>query len=99
MASTPPANNEPPIAATATAADHSGQVIGSQDARQALKTGHMRWVLGISLVLAVVAMSGVWIWHPRNASMLLGAGVPRPSASSARTVDSQPRATPNPTLQ
>ncbi|WP_435416963.1 hypothetical protein WAB17_08675 [Parerythrobacter aurantius] len=35
--------------------------IEDEEATGAVKTGHMRWVLGISLLLAIVAMSIVWI--------------------------------------
>jgi hypothetical protein len=35
--------------------------IEDDDATGAVKTGHMRWVLAISLLFAVIAMSAVWI--------------------------------------
>lgn len=35
--------------------------IEDDDAMGAVKTGYMRWVLGISLAAAVVAMTLVWI--------------------------------------
>jgi len=35
--------------------------IDDTEASAGTKTGHMRWVLGIGLVLAVAAMSAVWI--------------------------------------
>lgn len=35
--------------------------IDDGEATGAVKTGAMRWVLGISLVLAIIAMSAVWI--------------------------------------
>lgn len=35
--------------------------IEKTDARAGRKTGHMRWVLGIGLTLAIIAMSVVWI--------------------------------------
>jgi hypothetical protein len=73
-----------------------GQIIGSQDARQGLKTGHMRWVLGISVTLAVVVLSGIWFFYPRPISMSLGSSA-APVASN--TASLKPTATPNPTLQ
>ena len=42
--------------------DPDGEIhIEDDDAMAAVKTGGMRWVLGISLLLAVIAMSAVWI--------------------------------------
>lgn len=42
--------------------DKDGQIhIEDDDATAAVKTGAMRWVLGISLLLAIIAMSAVWI--------------------------------------
>ncbi len=35
--------------------------IETEDASAGEKTGHMRWVLGIGLFLAILAMSLVWI--------------------------------------
>lgn len=42
--------------------DKDGEIhIEDDDAMAAVKTGAMRWVLGISLLLAIIAMSAVWI--------------------------------------
>lgn len=42
--------------------DKDGRIhIEDDDARGAHTTGHMRWVLGIGLVVAVIAMSLIWI--------------------------------------
>ena len=38
-----------------------GETIEVTDARGGQKTGHMRWVLGVSIVLAVLAMIGAWL--------------------------------------
>lgn len=35
--------------------------IGETEASGGHKTGHMRWVLGIGLLLAIIAMSIAWI--------------------------------------
>ncbi len=35
--------------------------IEDDDARAAHTTGHMRYVLGIGLLVAIIAMSAVWI--------------------------------------
>lgn len=42
--------------------DSDGRIhIEDDDAMAAVKTGGMRWVLAISLLLAIVVMSLVWI--------------------------------------
>ena len=38
-----------------------GETIQATDARGGQKAGHMRWVLGVSTVLAVLAMIGAWL--------------------------------------
>lgn len=38
-----------------------GETIQATDARGAQKTGHMRWVLGVSTVLAALAVIGAWL--------------------------------------
>ena len=38
-----------------------GEIIQVTDARGGQKTGNMRWVLGVSTVLAVLAMMGAWL--------------------------------------
>ena len=35
--------------------------VNDTEASGGTKTGHMRWVLGVGLVIAIVAMSLVWI--------------------------------------
>ena len=47
-----------------------GEQIGSQDARQGMKTGYMRRVLTVSVVLAVVAMLAAWLWIARPKTMV-----------------------------
>ncbi|WP_379545721.1 hypothetical protein ACFCW2_08755 [Qipengyuania sp. DSG2-2] len=43
-------------------ADNRDEIhIEDDDAMAGVKTGAMRWVLGISLLLAIIAMSAVWI--------------------------------------
>ncbi len=45
-----------------TTQDPDGTIhIEDEEATGAVKTGHMRWVLGVSLILAIIAMSIVWI--------------------------------------
>jgi hypothetical protein len=38
-----------------------GETIEATDARGAQKTAYMRWVLGVSVVLAVLAVIGAWL--------------------------------------
>ena len=40
-----------------------GQRRTSVEARQAVKTRHLRWVLAISLTLGVVALGGAYAWY------------------------------------
>nr|WP_298930480.1 hypothetical protein [uncultured Erythrobacter sp.] len=43
-------------------ADNKDEIhIEDDDARAAHTTGHMRYVLGIGLVIAIIAMSAIWI--------------------------------------
>ena len=39
-----------------------GVHIGETEASQGQKTGHIRWVLRISVALAIAALAGAWIW-------------------------------------
>ena len=46
--------------ALAQGEDQHGPVIGSEDARSGFMTGHMRWVLAISVALGIMVMFGAW---------------------------------------
>jgi hypothetical protein len=46
--------------ALAQGADQHGPVVGPQDARSGFMTGHMRWVLAISVALGIIVMFGAW---------------------------------------
>jgi hypothetical protein len=39
-----------------------GPVVGSQEARSGFMTGHMRWVLAISVALGIIVMFGAWAY-------------------------------------
>ncbi len=52
------------------------QTIAARDARQGVKTGHMRWVLVVSVILTVLVLLGAWFWASRAAP-------PRPSSHAA----------------
>jgi hypothetical protein len=63
---------------------HGGESIGSQDARQGMKTGYMRRVLTVSIVLAVVAMLAAWLWIARPRTM-----APDTAHNAARVTEGQ----------
>jgi hypothetical protein len=44
-------------------AARNGQLKTPVEARQGVKTRHMRWVLAISLTLGVVALGGAYAWY------------------------------------
>jgi hypothetical protein len=41
----------------------NGQLKTPVEARQAVKTHRVRWMLGISLALGVVALGGAYVWY------------------------------------
>jgi|HubBroStandDraft_1064217.scaffolds.fasta_scaffold14370_8 hypothetical protein len=53
----PPIQPEPLTPEVPDTATH----LSANDARQGIMTGHMRWVLAISLPLATVAVVVVWL--------------------------------------
>jgi hypothetical protein len=44
-------------------AARNGQLKTPVEARQAVKTHHVRWMLMISLTLGVVALGGAYVWY------------------------------------
>jgi hypothetical protein len=46
-----------------TDAARNGQLKTPVQARQAVKTHHVRWMLMISLALGVVALGGAYVWY------------------------------------
>jgi hypothetical protein len=44
-------------------AEHNGQLKTPVEARQAVKTHHVRWMLVVSLALGVVALGGAYAWY------------------------------------
>jgi hypothetical protein len=56
-----------------------------EEARQGQLTGHMRWVLAISLALAVVVIFGVWAFLAERAHAEARALAP-PSAERILTI-------------
>ncbi len=36
-------------------------VLSTVDARQGITTGRVRWILGVSLALAIIAMGAAWV--------------------------------------
>ena len=62
-----------------------GPEISPQDARQGAKTGFMRRVLTVSVVLAVIAMIGAWLWTSRPKPVVA------PASSAAAQAPSLPQ--------
>ena len=48
--------------ALAQGEDQHGPVLGSEEARSGFMTGHMRWVLAISVALGIIVMFGAWAY-------------------------------------
>jgi hypothetical protein len=44
-------------------AARNGQLKTPVQARQAVKTRHVRWMLVVSLALGVVALGGAYVWY------------------------------------
>ena len=44
-------------------AARNGQLKTPVEARQGVKTRHVRWVLAISLTLGVIALGGAYVWY------------------------------------
>lgn len=61
-----------------------GEQMGAEKARQGMRTGYMRRVLTISVVLAVVAMLAAWLWIARPKTM-----VPSTAHNAASITESQ----------
>jgi hypothetical protein len=61
-------------------AAYNGQLKTPVEARQAVKTRHVRWMLAVSLSLGVVAMGSVLIWYVSAQPQSLA---PSPAAASA----------------
>jgi hypothetical protein len=62
--------------------DQHGPVLGPQEARQGFMTGHMRWVLAISMVAAVLVIFGCWAFLANKVVVDQRAGANPPSAAS-----------------
>jgi hypothetical protein len=44
-------------------AARNGQLKTPTQARQAVKTHHVRWMLVVSLALGIVALGGAYVWY------------------------------------
>jgi hypothetical protein len=58
----------------------NGQLKTPVQARQAVKTHHVRWMLVVSLSLGVVALGGAYVWYAS-----LQTQTQTPAAADART--------------
>ena len=56
-----------------------------EEARQGAKTGFMRRILTVSVVLAVIALIGAWLWTARPHPVVAQAGSPVAEAPPAPT--------------
>ena len=74
MASDPKQSSNPP------GLGEVGADIGQREARQAVTTGHVRWILRISLALTIVALAVVGSWYATRSPRPYP---PRPAAGSA----------------
>lgn len=65
-----------------------GPELSAREAQQGVKTGHMRWVLAISTVVAILALGIAWlvIYHPGPS-----AAVTAPPAAEAPQPPLSPR--------
>ena len=50
------------------------EMVEPDQARQSVKTGHLRWVLSLGLLLGVLALGGAFVWfetaaHNRSAAV------------------------------
>jgi hypothetical protein len=67
-----------------------GVDIGEGDASQGQQTGHIRWVLRISVVLAILALAAAWVWSAQTShgvspsQQVTPAGAPPQSAEPQR---------------
>jgi hypothetical protein len=57
------------------------------DARQGVQTGHVRWMLRISMLLGVVALGGVFLWF---ISVQPNGNTPRQAPAAAAQSEPQP---------
>jgi hypothetical protein len=63
-------------------AARNGQLKTPVQARQAVKTRHVRWMLVVSLTLGVVALGGAYLWYSSLQSQSPAAAVERTSAGA-----------------
>jgi hypothetical protein len=70
-----------PISSPTNAAG-DGVVTSETEASQGQKTGHIRWVLRLSVVLAVLAMAGVWLWSSQTSHGVAPSQLVSPSGAA-----------------
>ena len=71
---------------TEARAAENGQLKTPVEARQAVKTGHVRWMLVISMALGVVVLGGAWAWF--SASSPHNPGAANATAATERQPNS-----------
>jgi|GEM_PF-2676897 len=55
-------NSSPPEYRDEHRREQEPEELPRTEARQGVALGHMRWVLRISVVLAVIGLVGAWLW-------------------------------------
>jgi hypothetical protein len=66
--------------------------LGTENARQGMTTGHIRWVLVISTFLAAVAFIAVWMSMPKPHTLPSTTGAAATPASAPGPTSSNPAA-------
>jgi hypothetical protein len=64
-------------------AAENGQLKTPVEARQGVKTHHVRWMLGVSLVLGVVVLGGAYAWYASLGPQSSHEQSPSPAAAAA----------------
>ena len=65
--------------------DEHGPVLAPQEARSGFMTGHIRWVLAVSMVLAILVIFGTWAFLANKVVGDQRAANPPPAAAPSRT--------------
>jgi hypothetical protein len=62
-------------------AARNGQLKTTVEARQAVETHRVRWMLVISLTLGVVALGGAYVWYSSQQSQTPATAVAQPASN------------------
>lgn len=64
-------------------AAQNGQLKTPVEARQGVKTRHVRWMLGVSLALGVLVLGGAYAWYASLGPQASHEASPSPAAAGA----------------